>query len=277
MYNEVNCMFVSPMLLHKSEQPFNNDSYITELKLDGIRLLWTKFNDKVRLYTRNGNEVTIKFPELHNFSMPNGTILDGELIAPGPGSKPDFDAIMKRFSSNTGSQFIQYVVFDIIRYDGKNVTSLSLLTRKKLLSDIFEPTEHIVLTQIIEGFGIEYFNLVKEKGLEGIVSKRKDSIYQINRRSHDWLKVINYQYEDVYITGFRKQEFGVFLSFKDGRYAGEMEFMPPAEKKVLYGKMKKIEETDKFIRIEPVPVQVKYRNLTKSGLLRIPTLNKGIS
>lgn len=122
--------------------------------------------------------------------MPNGTILDGELITPGPDSKPDFEAIMERFSSNKGSQFIQYVVFDIIRYDGKSLTSSSLLTRKQLLLDTLQPTEHVVLTQFVEGFGIEYFNLVKEQGLEGIVSKRKDSTYQINRRSHDWLKVI---------------------------------------------------------------------------------------
>lgn len=75
-------MFVSPMLLQKSKQPFNDSSFITELKLDGIRLIWTKFQDKVRLYTRHNNEVTAKFPELCDLNLPNGTVLDGELIVP---------------------------------------------------------------------------------------------------------------------------------------------------------------------------------------------------
>lgn len=68
-------MFISPMLLHKSNYPFDDDSYITELKLDGIRLLFTKFNNQVKLYTRHNNEVTTKFPELHTLNVPDGTIL----------------------------------------------------------------------------------------------------------------------------------------------------------------------------------------------------------
>ena len=80
---------------------------------------------------------------------------------------------MERFFSNKGKQFIQYCVFDIIQHDGNKVSSLPLTTRKQLLSDIFEPTNNIVLTQYIEGFGIEYFNLVKEQDLEGIVLKKK--------------------------------------------------------------------------------------------------------
>lgn len=266
------------MLLEKINEPFNDASYITELKLDGIRLLWTKFNDKVRLYTRHNNEVTAKFPELHDLDMPNGTVLDGELIVPGVEGKPDFELMMERFSSNNGKHFIQYCVFDIIQHNGERVIRLPLITRKELLCDKLQPTKQIILTQFIESNGNEYFNLVKEQGLEGIVLKRKNSTYQTNRRSKEWLKVINYQFEDVFITGLRKNgDFGALLSFEDGRYAGVLEFMPPQDKRSLYGKMKKIEETDKFTKIEPVPTQVKYRNLTKSGLLRIPSLNRSIS
>jgi DNA ligase 1 len=269
-------MFVSPMLLHKVEQPFNDESYLSELKLDGIRLLWTKFNDQIRLYTRHNNDVTSKFPELHNLNMPNGTILDGEIIVPDSENKPNFEFMMERFSSNYNRHFIQYCVFDIIQYKGKRVTSLPLVNRKELLADVLEPTENIVLTQFVEGYGVEYFDLVKKQELEGIVLKRKDSIYQINKRSYDWLKVINYQYADLLISGIRKDKFGAVLSFEDGNYAGVMEFMPPSEKKKLYNIMKKVDETDKYIKIAPVRCQVKYRNLTKAGLLRIPLLASAI-
>jgi DNA ligase-1 len=73
-------MFVSPMLLQKTDQPFDDDSYITELKLDGIMLTFSKIDNNVRLYTRHNNDVTYKFPELLTIDIPNGTVLDGEII-----------------------------------------------------------------------------------------------------------------------------------------------------------------------------------------------------
>lgn len=64
------------MLLQKLDNPIEDDSYITELKLDGIRILWTKFNDKVRIYTRHNNEITSIYPEITNIDLlPNGTVL----------------------------------------------------------------------------------------------------------------------------------------------------------------------------------------------------------
>lgn len=68
------------MLLQTIDHPFDDDSFITELKLDGIRLIFTKINNKVKLYTRHNNEVTARFPELLTIDIPNGTVLDGEII-----------------------------------------------------------------------------------------------------------------------------------------------------------------------------------------------------
>jgi DNA ligase 1 len=99
-YHEVVYVFISPMLLQKVDQPFDNDEYLTELKLDGIRLIFSKINNRARLYTRHNNEVTSKFPELLNIVIPNGTVLDGEIIFTNPVGKPDFEAMMARFQSN---------------------------------------------------------------------------------------------------------------------------------------------------------------------------------
>lgn len=68
-------MFISPMLLHKVDQPFDDDSWITELKLDGFRCIWTKFNNKVKIYSRHNNEITSMFPELIDLPIPDGTVL----------------------------------------------------------------------------------------------------------------------------------------------------------------------------------------------------------
>ncbi|MDR4946463.1 hypothetical protein RGU73_08645 [Neobacillus cucumis] len=126
-------MFVSPMLLHKSDRPFDDEEYITELKLDGIRLILSKFNDKVRLYTRHNNEVTSKFPELLTIDIPNGTVLDGEIIVTDSAGKPDFEAMMERFQSKKSAHRIQYCIFDVIYYNGDKVANLPLIGRKELL------------------------------------------------------------------------------------------------------------------------------------------------
>ncbi|WP_409299179.1 RNA ligase family protein [Peribacillus sp. SCS-26] len=276
-------MFVSPMLLHKSDQPFEDENYITELKLDGIRLTLSKFNNQIKLYTRHNNEVTSKFPELLQVDIPDGTILDGEIIVSDVEGKPDFEAMMERFQSKRSLHKIYFCVFDVIYYKGDKVTYLPLLERKELLQSILEPSEHIGYSQWLTGNASAYFELVKQQGLEGIVQKKADSKYQINKRSQDWLKVINYQYTDAYITGFRKDEFGVLIGVEDGeriKAAGLMEFMTPQARKQFYSMYRDyiLEENDKFFYLDPkIKCRVKFRNYTKAGLLRIPSFVKYIS
>ncbi len=274
-YYEVVYVFVSPMLLQKVDLPFDDEAYITELKLDGIRLILSKFDSKVRLYTRHNNEVTSKFQELLTIDIPEGTVLDGEIIVTNQEGKPDFEAMMSRFQSKSNNLIdgtLTYVVFDIIQYKGQSVTRLPLLERKHLLDEIIpQDTSLVSKVKFIEGHGSAYFDLVRQQGLEGIVLKRKDSRYEVGKRSLAWLKVINYQYEDVLITGLTKGEFGALLSFLDGRPAGVMEFIPPAERKNLYQLNKVLNENEKFTFIKPIECRVKYRNLTKTGLHRLPS------
>jgi DNA ligase-1 len=266
------------MLLQKSEHPFDDDSYITELKLDGIRLILSNFDNKIKLYTRHNNEVTAKFPELLTIDIPNGTVLDGEIIVTGSDGKPDFEAMMSRFQSNwkvLENSSLSYVVFDVIQYKGKSVTKLPLTDRKQLLDKIIaQDTSLVAKVKYLEGYGSAYFDLVRQQGLEGIVLKRKDSRYEVGKRSNSWLKVINYQYDDVVITGIRKGKFGLLLTFLDGKPAGLMEFMPPAGRNQIYRRQQVISENDKFIFIEPIQCRVKYRNITKAGFLRIPSFVK---
>lgn len=280
-YEVKKLMFVSPMLLNKIDTPFEDENYLTELKLDGIRLILSKFNHSIKLYTRHKNEVTSKFPELLTIDIPDGTVLDGELIVPGENGKPDFEAMMERFQSTRSVHAIQFCVFDIIYYKGEKVTPLPLVERKKLIADVLpKDNHHIVEVQWLLGNATQYFELIKQNSLEGIVLKKSDSKYDIDKRSQNWLKLINYSYENVLITGMRKGEFGLHLSFMDGRYAGMMEFIPKEDRKLIYQHAKKItiEETEKQIIFkEPMECRVKYRNLTKNGRLRIPSFNQWVS
>lgn len=279
-------MFISPMLLQKSECPFDTENtqdnlFITELKLDGFRTIWTKFDNKVKIYTRHKTEITSKFKELVNLPISNGTVLDGEIVVTDELGRPNFEAVMERFMSSKSQHHISFCVFDIIYYKGEKVAHLPLLERKALLNKVIpEDTPLFNKVQWIEGNAVQYFELIKQHDLEGIVQKRASSTYQINKRSEDWLKVINYKYDHVYISGVRKGKFGLLLNYKDGNYAGLMEFMTPQARKELYRQYQDyiVGENDKFIYLDPkLKVKVKYRNLTSKGLLRIPSFMEWVS
>lgn len=191
---------------------------------------------------------------------------------------------MSRFQAGkNGIQPIQYCVFDIIYLGEKRITHLPLLKRKELLKSIIKPSQNIAPVEWTTGNAEAYFNLTKEHGLEGIVIKKADSLYKTNNRSHNWLKVINYSFADVYITGLRKKEFGLLLSMKEGsklRSVGLMEFMAPAARSKFYNEYHKyvVEENNNFVFLEPkIKVKVKYRNLTKENKLRIPSFVEYIS
>ncbi|MFO1442904.1 ATP-dependent DNA ligase [Bacillus sp. Bva_UNVM-123] len=274
-------MFISPMLLHKSNVPFDNNDWISELKLDGFRCLWTKFNNKVKIYTRHNNEITSMFPELINLEVSDGTVLDGEIIVSNNEGKPDFEAVIERLKSKKSQHKITFCVFDILYSENKRVTYMPLLDRKEILSQAI-PVDSSLLTKTkwTLGKGESYFDLVKQLDLEGIVLKRASSIYQIDKRSKNWLKVINYKYANVYVCGLRKDEFGLLLNFEDGSYAGLLEFMPPSNRKEFYKVHSNliIKENDKFKYLNPkLKMSVKYRNLTSQGLLRIPSFVEWVS
>ncbi|GAE24982.1 DNA ligase [Halalkalibacter wakoensis JCM 9140] len=191
-------MFISPMLLDESSVPPEDyANVITELKLDGIRLIYSNLSGIPRLYTKEKKDVTALFPEITNIDLPSGTVLDGEVISANGDNKPDYDRLMKRYMSNQVLREIpvQYVAFDIMFYNGKQITTFPLIKRKSILSQVI-PTDtiSIVTSQWIEGNSKSYFQVIKDYGLEGIVVKNPRSKYKIGKRSTDWLKIINENY-----------------------------------------------------------------------------------
>jgi DNA ligase 1 len=110
--------------------------------------------------------------------------------------------------------------------------------------------------------------------------KNKDSKYEINKRSDKWLKVMNYKYKDVLINGMLKEEHSFLLSTLDsGQTIGVMEFVPPQEIKRIYSEIRKsgTTEKDKVIYFnQGIPCNIKFRNWTSNGKLRIPSFNKWI-
>lgn len=273
---------MAPMLLGKREDPFDDDLYVFQPKIDGHRLILARTTGQVRLYTRHNTDVTRQYPELHNVPVIDGVdiVLDGEVARMDETGWIDFELVMKRFGLKSDRKInaavrtmpVHYYVFDVLHYNGADVRGWPLTDRLSLLSSILTPNPFYSEMLTVMGEGKALFDSIKDRHLEGIVAKRKDSVY-VGRRSNDWLKIINYQYADVHIAGWRKEEFG-WLAQIDGRPAGVIELaVPPEHKRAFYGVASTIVtgEDRNFVYVQPrIKARVRFRNYYKSGMLRSP-------
>lgn len=275
-------MYISPMLLQKVDDPFEdtNNNYLVELKADGIRLIVSNWKGSLKFYTRHNNDVTYRFAKyFRDLNIPEGTILDTEIIVTDAKGKPDFEKVMSVFQSNQSEYQPTLFAFDILFYNYKKLTDLHILKRKEILQSILPINPKISIVQYLIGNGKSYFHAIKENELEGCVFKdiKNDTSYHVGKRSSNWLKLINYKYVTCYILGIRKDKFGWILGIEEAndiRYAGVMEFVPPNARKQIYNlKSKlKISETPEYIYLEPkITCDVKFRNFTSKNLLRLPT------
>ncbi|MDR6881669.1 DNA ligase [Bacillus sp. 3255] len=274
-------MFIAPMLLQdaKDNRPYNSKHHIAEVKLDGLRCIVSHM-DKLYVYTQDGQSVTHKFPELFDCPLPEGTILDGELIMMDDQGRPDFEAMSARFLSPTDRTPVIFVAFDILRHKGIDITGLPLLKRKELLDQAFVENGHYRKIKIHEGKAVDYFETIRERGLEGIVLKsKKDHFkYESNKRSRQWQKVINWTYADVYISGYRKHNFALLASIDSANGAklpaGVIETgLTPLQQNLFDGVRQRLvlKEDQHFVYMEPLLMaRIKTRNWTKNGKLRSP-------
>ncbi|NGM83255.1 DNA ligase [Paenibacillus sp. 7124] len=268
-------------------KPFDHPDYFASLKLDGIRLLVSNM-DALKLYTKN-MDVTFRFPELHNPPISKGTILDGELIVTDEKGHPDFEAMMARFHSRKAKHRIQFCAFDILYYRGENVMGLPLERRLELLESELTETKYYSRMRVMNGSAVQFFELVKSAGLEGIVLKKWDSLYQTRIRPCDpgskairswaWQKVINYDYADVVITGYAKEEHEWLIGEpRDGHIKplGSIKLGITAQhRKAVWPRLKRsiVGENKQFVFVDPVfQCRVKHRGFYKSGRMRLPVL-----
>jgi DNA ligase-1 len=280
-------MFIPPMLLEKSDIPFNDPAFVFEPKIDGHRLIMTYKNGEGRLFTRHNNECTRQYPELWNPAVSGDDfILDGEVCSIDPDNGTiDFESIMERFQLSKQSKInaaahnrpVHYIVFDVLRYNGRDLCRLPLIKRKSILDSIIKPNPFISVIPVVENNGTDLYSAICAERMEGIVGKRKDSQY-VSRRSKDWLKIVRYEYAEVYISGYRKVEFGLLAQVEENgskRAAGIIELgVPPKHKKAFYGIAKQLitVEDKNFVYIEPsLKAKVKFRNWTRNNMLRTPT------
>ena len=210
LYDDKN---LKPMLLSEINKPFDDKDYLFEIKFDGIRAIIYASPNEIIIKNKRGFIVNDVFPELLDIKklVNKKCIFDGEIVLMRD-NKPSFDKLQERVllkNKNKISYFkenypVTFVCFDIL-YENKSLITLSLETRKEILSKYID-NECFVKSRTIDAKGKELFKFVKRLDLEGIVAKVKSSEYIPGIRSREWLKIKNVKDEDFYICGYKDGE-----------------------------------------------------------------------
>ncbi|VVB95853.1 DNA ligase [uncultured archaeon] len=203
----------NPMLASPADAPFSSDDWIFEVKWDGIRAI-SYVNEKLSIRSRNQKELIDNFPELNELKeLASNTVLDGEIVVMKDG-KPDFQSLIQRMQNIKPGDIVYmsgkfpatYIIFDILEKDGKEMLDIPLMERKSILKNSVKEGKFIVLSLFVENAGEDYYRAVLEKGLEGIMAKKKQSSYEPGKRSNSWLKIKQEKTCDCVIFGYTKGE-----------------------------------------------------------------------
>lgn len=214
-----------------------------ELKWDGVRAILVADEKTVRIFSRNGNDVTRTYPELADRQCwpDQPFVADGEIIAVGPSGRPDFGLLQGRMKLTRPADVakartaipVQLMLFDLLNDGGTDLRRLPLATRRQRLEEFFTPSGCPVgLSPVLEEQVEHILESARELGLEGVMAKRTDSRYVSGQRTRTWTKLKVEQTQEVVVGGWRPGKGGrqdtvgsLLVGIPDGRklqYAGRV-------------------------------------------------------
>jgi bifunctional non-homologous end joining protein LigD len=221
-----------PMLATLADGPFDDPNWIYEIKWDGYRAIADLRGEKPRLCSRNGKAFLPRYerPRPALEAVGRGAVLDGEVVVVDGEGRSSFQALQNYES--TPAEGLAYYVFDLLALDGKDLTALPLLDRKRKLKALLgrgkgpvRYSDHVV------GEGKRFFAEAVRRGLEGVMAKDARSLYEPGVRTTSWLKVKAQQRQEAVIVGYteprgtRKHLGALILGLYDDRglrYAGHV-------------------------------------------------------
>ncbi len=220
--------FIEPALASSIERVPAGTRWIHEIKFDGYRVQVHLANEAAKVFTRRGHDWTDRFKKIADDAWhikAGSAVVDGEVVVPAEDGTTDFSVLQNELKG--GSTRIVLIAFDLLYLNGRDLRKLPLDQRKAELKKIIAGTE-IQFSESFEVEGAEMFSHACKVGLEGVVSKVRDSIYA-SGRGNNWVKKTCARRETLTIAGFALDEGkwdGIYLGRRKGDdlvYAGKVD------------------------------------------------------
>jgi bifunctional non-homologous end joining protein LigD len=229
------------MLATSAERLPEGDDWAYEVKWDGYRTLALKEGRRVRLLSRNLSDATGLYPQVARAVEglhADKALLDGEIVALDEHGRPAFQAL-----HHQSAHAIVYYAFDILHLDGRDLLKTPLHERRSLEPDVLQGTG-LCRSEPLPGTAEEIEGAVRALALEGVVAKRRTSVYEPGRRSHSWLKVRFNRRQELVVAGFKPKapDFeSLLVGYYEGRrllFAGKVRAgLTPHVRAALFGRI----------------------------------------
>jgi bifunctional non-homologous end joining protein LigD len=209
---------VAPMLAVLSDMPSDPAGYNFEYKWDGVRAIALYDGSKLRLHSRNGLDITARYPELGPLAAALGRgrriVLDGEIVAIDDAGRPSFPLLQRRMHVNDRGAIqrlsrdlpVLYVLFDVPFLDGRWIARRPYDDRRELLQSLTLQGPHWQVTPAHVGEGPAMLDAARRHGMEGLIAKRLDSLYEPGVRSRSWRKIKLTHRQEFVIGGWLAQQ-----------------------------------------------------------------------
>jgi DNA ligase D-like protein (predicted ligase) len=247
--NKVKAAFIEPMLLLRKEKLPEGKEWLYEIKLDGYRAIAVKNGGRLQLRSRNNNDFALRYAAVVKglASLPDETVVDGEVVALDESGKPSFNTLQNYGSSEAP---IYYYVFDVLVLGGRDLMQETLTVRRALLEKRVLPrlAEPIRYSPELKESLADLIRSVRAQGLEGLVAKRRDSRYEPGLRSGSWQKMRVNQGQEFVIGGYTpsdKNFDALIIGYYEGSrllYAGRTRNgFTPASRVQLFKKLRPLQ------------------------------------
>ncbi|WP_267422527.1 MULTISPECIES: ATP-dependent DNA ligase [unclassified Curtobacterium] len=199
--------------LAKGEPTLDPAEWAFEMKWDGVRALATVRDGAVSLRSRNGNDLTAQYPELAELGQRAGVdgVFDGEVVALDDRGRPSFQLLQNRMGLTKQREVaaaraqtpVRFLLFDVLEADGHELTRLGYEHRRQALETVVDAGGAIEVPPAYEGDLAQAMADSGERGLEGVVAKKRSSRYAEGRRSESWLKLKHHATQEVVVAGWK--------------------------------------------------------------------------
>lgn len=220
---------IVPMLAQIGTEVPRGPDWMWELKWDGVRAVLFFADGKIRIDSRKSTPIERQYPELQAIQLhAESAIVDGEIAALDEQGRPRFNRIQPRIMATDSSAIAQlaksnpvvYFAFDLLYLNGRDLRSMPLRDRRRLLATVVEPSPVLRISEELDGDPEQILQVVRAQEMEGLVGKNLNSVYEPSRSRH-WQKLKTHREQEFVLCGYTEGQRDYFGALICGAYDGK--------------------------------------------------------